>query len=77
MTDVENGNEDILNDNEKSDEKDTMPVISITTFEKNRVKIETIEDYYDIFVSLFKSEKAFLRKQEHLCTSVRRAGFGH
>ena len=47
-------------------ERGTMKVISITSIEKERVKIEKTEDYYRIFVKLLNSEEAFLRNKEHL-----------
>ena len=47
-------------------DKDTMKVISITSAEKERIKIEGIEDYYKIFVKLLNSEETFLRNKEHL-----------
>jgi len=46
--------------------KETMKVISITSIEKERVKIEKTEDYYEIFVKLLNSEELFLRSKEHL-----------
>lgn len=51
MTDVENGNQDIL----KSDENDTMPVISITAFEKNRIKIDKVD--ISVSVPLYRVTK--------------------
>lgn len=50
----------------KNFERETMKVISITSIEKERVKIEKTEDYYQIFVKLFNSEEPFLRSKEHL-----------
>lgn len=46
--------------------KKTMPVISIVSIEKERIKIDKVQDYYRIFVKLLKSEEPFLRDKEHL-----------
>ncbi len=46
-------------------EKNMIPVISIMRTEKERIKIDKVEDYYQIFLQLFKSEETFLRNKKH------------
>ena len=46
-------------------DKSQMDIVSIMKFQKERVKIEKVEDYYRIFQNMLKSEDSVFHSIEH------------